>query len=109
MIKPHSFSLEKHRKRCQQFRKRILDISQTVKAIHAAGAFSSIEMVDLIYYGLMRKNKKFSFKDTFLMSKGHGCMAQYVILEKIGILSKKKLQQYGKIVPKVIFPEPEMP
>ena len=81
------------KKRCRDYRKRILDISQQVKAIHAAGAFSSIEIVDAIYFYLMRK-KKNKFIDTFLMSKGHGCMAQYVVLEKLNILKKKDLNLY---------------
>ena len=38
-----------------RFRRRILDISQTVGALHAAPAFSCLEAVDVIYYGLIRK------------------------------------------------------
>ena len=88
------FSLEEAKRRCLKYRRRILDISQSVKAIHAAGAFSAIEIVDTIYYGLMRKKFKKNFLDTFLMSKGHGCMAQYVVLETLGILPKKYLETY---------------
>ena len=86
-------NLSLSKKRCRDYRKRILDISQQVKAIHAAGAFSSIEIVEAIYFYLMRK-KKNKFIDTFLMSKGHGCMAQYVVLEKLKILKKKDLNLY---------------
>ena len=88
------FSVNDSKKRCLQYRKRILDISQTVNAIHAAGAFSALEMVDAIYYGLMRKKSKNKFIDTFLMSKGHGCMSQYVVLENLGIFPKKYLDTY---------------
>jgi transketolase len=35
-------------------------------------------------------------KDTFLMSKGHGCMIQYVILEELGIISRRDLDLYCK-------------
>jgi len=45
------------KKRCKIFRKRILDISQNVQALHAAGAFSSIEIIDSIYFDLLRKKK----------------------------------------------------
>jgi transketolase len=89
----NTFSTFKSKVRCRNHRKRILDISQTVTAMHAAGAFSALEMVDVIYYGLMRKKKNF-FLDTFLMSKGHGCMSQYVVLESLGILKKKYLDNY---------------
>ena len=87
----NKYSISKER--CKLSRKRILDISQKVNAIHAAGAFSSIEIVDAIYYFLMKK-KNNKFFDTFLMSKGHGCMAQYVTLERLKILKKKHLDQY---------------
>ena len=80
--------------RCLKYRKRILDISQTVRAIHAAGAFSAMEMVDVIYFGLMRKDNKGKYIDTFLMSKGHSCIAQYAILEELGTLSKNDLDKY---------------
>ena len=42
------------RERCMAHRKRILEISQQVQALHAAGAFSCLEMVDTIYNGLTR-------------------------------------------------------
>lgn len=83
------------RRRCLKFRRRILDISQTVSALHIAPAFSCIETVDLIYHGLMRWNAGKS-PDTFIMSKGHGCMAQYVVLEAMGILSGEDLGKYCK-------------
>ena len=51
-------------------------------------------MTDLIYHVLMRKDKNGEFIDTFLMSKGHGCLSQYVILEEFGILETKDIQQY---------------
>lgn len=78
------------RKRCLGYRRRILDISQKVSALHIAPAFSCLEMVDCIYGGLIRAGSD----DTFLMSKGHGCMAQYVILDSLGILPKGELDRY---------------
>jgi transketolase len=84
------------RQRCLHFRKRILDISQQVQALHIGSAYSCTEIVDCIYYGLMRRNADGSSPDTFLMSKGHGCMIQYVILEKLGVLSRQDLDDYCK-------------
>ena len=94
--KLNNSDLKKSRERCLGYRKRILDISQNVTAIHAAGALSSIEMLDCVYFALMKKNKNGKYTDTFLMSKGHNCIAQYVLLEKIGILKKKDLDLYCK-------------
>jgi transketolase len=80
--------------RCWTYRRRILDISQQVTALHIAPAFSCTEMVDAVYHVLMRRNGDGTFRDVFLMSKGHGCMIQYVILEELGILSSADLDLY---------------
>jgi len=77
--------------RCKQYRLRILEISQQVPALHIAPAFSCIEIVDTIYNELMQPH------DVFIMSKGHGCMTQYVILEDRKILTKIDLDLYCKL------------
>ena len=88
-------NLMRAKKRCLQYRLRILEISQQVSALHAAGAFSSVEIVDCIYNGLMKKNSG-NDSDIFLMSKGHGCMIQYAVLESLGKLSRTDLDLYCK-------------
>lgn len=91
----NSFDDAAARARCRRYRRRILDISQQVTALHIAGAFSCTEIVDCIYNGLMRPgNPHGSSPDTFLLSKGHGCMIQYVILEDLGVLGKADLDAY---------------
>lgn len=82
--------------RCRRYRRRILDISQQVSALHVAPAFSCTEITDAIYHGLMRREPDGSFRDIFLMSKGHGCMIQYVILEEHGTLTRQDLDLYCK-------------
>jgi transketolase len=87
--------------RCRRMRRRILDISQTVSALHIAPAFSCMEILDTIYFGLMRRESDGSSRDSFVLSKGHGAMAQYVLLEELGVLSKADLdgycQPYGRL------------
>jgi transketolase len=75
--------------RCRRWRRRILELSQQVPALHIGSAFSCAEVVDVIYYGLRREDR-----DTFLMSKGHGCVIQYVILEALGLLSRADLDDF---------------
>lgn len=91
------FDVAAGRRRCLQYRQRILEISQQVTALHVAPAFSCLEIVDLIYHGLMRNPGNRSHAgtpDSFLMSKGHGCLSQYVILEELGVLANSDLQRY---------------
>ena len=92
----NSFDPAAARRRCRDYRRRILDISQQVTALHVAPAFSCIEITDVIYNGLMRIEASGEYRDVFLMSKGHGCMIQYVILEERGVLSRKDLDDYCK-------------
>lgn len=89
----NSFDSGAARARCLRFRRRILDISQQVSALHIGSAYSCTEIVDSIYHSFMR-NPAGSGPDTFLMSKGHGCMIQYVILEAMGVLSRADLDAY---------------
>ncbi|MGH6663086.1 MAG: thiamine pyrophosphate-dependent enzyme, partial [Rhodospirillales bacterium] len=90
------FDVAAARQRCKAYRRRILDISQTVGALHIAPAFSCLEIVDVVYHGLMRKGGDGAYVDRFLMSKGHGCMAQYAILEDLGVLDEGELALYCK-------------
>ena len=80
------------KKNCHDYRKRILDISQKVSALHIGGAFSCLEILNFIYSHLLSKKK--TKKDLFILSKGHSAIAQYVILESMGILKKKDLDAY---------------
>lgn len=89
------FDASAARRRCLSYRRRILDISQQVGALHIAPAFSCTEIVDVIYNGLMRWDGE-DTPDVILMSKGHGCMIQYVILEEKGILTREDLDLYCK-------------
>jgi transketolase len=84
---------EAARERCRHYRHRILQISQRISALHIAPAFSCLEMVDAVYNILMQRHGG-PVSDTFVMSKGHGVMAQYVVLEELGILSKDALETY---------------
>ena len=90
------FSKTDSMKRCLKYRRKLLDMSQKVSALHGGGAFSATEIIDLSYFGLMRKDAEGKFIDTFLMSKGHSCLIQYIILENLNILSSKDLEFYCK-------------
>lgn len=95
----NAFEPSKAKARCKRHRKRILEITQSVSALHVGGAFSSTEIVDCIYYELMRTSANgkvvaHDAPDTFLMSKGHGYMIQAVILEDLGVLTANDIAGY---------------
>jgi len=82
------FDAAESRRRCLKYRRRILDVSQRVSALHIAPAFSCLEMTDVIYHALKRP------ADAFVMSKGHGCVSQYVILEDLGVMPSAEIERY---------------
>lgn len=84
------------RRRCLRLRRRILDMSQTVSALHIAGAFSCMEIVEAIYFHLMQHGQDGRKPDTFVLSKGHGSLAQYTSLEELGVLSRAEMDTYCK-------------
>ncbi len=88
--------LNQAKKRCAHYRLRILEMSQKVPALHIAPAFSCVEITDLVYHELLRKDAKGAFQDTFLMSKGHGCITQYIILNELGFLTDEDILNYCK-------------
>ena len=96
VLRQNSLDLAAARQRCRGYRRRILDISQQVTALHIAPAFSCTEITDLLYNALMRRDMSGEYRDVFLMSKGHGCMSQYVVLEEQGVLSRQDLDAYCK-------------
>ena len=90
------FDIAEARRRCLRMRRRILEMSQTVSALHIGGSFSCLELVDTVYFGLMRRGPGVAHPDTFLLSKGHGSLAQYAVLEELGVLSREDLDRYCK-------------
>jgi transketolase len=87
-----AFDAAASRRRCREYRRRILGISQKTP-LHVAPAFSCLEMIDVVYFGLMRRRADGSFQDTFLLSKGHGAAAQYVVLEAAGVLRGDEVER----------------
>lgn len=75
--------------RCRRYRRRILEVSQRLTALHVAPAFSCQELIDCVYLELMQRAKEPA--DTFIMSKGHGAMALYAVLEGLGIMSEAEM------------------
>ena len=75
-------------RRCFKYRKKILDLSQRVGALHIGGSFSCTEILEVIFsYFLKTKTEK----ECFILSKGHSSILQYVILEDKKILKTKDL------------------
>lgn len=78
---------------------RIAELSYKAKEGHIPSALSILDIIWVIYDKIININliKHHSQnRDFFILSKGHGCLAHYVVLEKKGIVSKKDLDTFCK-------------
>ena len=66
---------------------------------HIPSAFSIVDIINAIYDRHLRfdpQNPEWPERDYFILSKGHGCLALYVVLEKHGFISEYDLNMFSK-------------
>ena len=65
---------------------------------HIPSSFSILDIINFLYTNILKykkNNPKWQKRDYFILSKGHGCAALYVVLNKIGILKSKHINEYS--------------
>jgi len=75
----------------------IVDLVRTGNGGHIPSAFSIVDIIDTVYSTVLRhdpKNPDWDDRDYFILSKGHGCAALYVVLRKNGYLEQKDMDEY---------------
>jgi len=82
-----------------RLRRRLLEITKLAGRGHIGPALSIIEIVDVLYRHVMVnpgdiQSKEWSKRDRFLLSKGHGCLGLYVVLEDLGLLDGMDLSNF---------------
>jgi len=68
-------------------RSRILDVLAKSGRGHLGPALSILDIVDALYESVLKydaNNTNWEHRDRFVLSKGHGCLGLYVVLEKHG-------------------------
>ncbi|MDW8308969.1 MAG: transketolase [Verrucomicrobiales bacterium] len=66
---------------------------------HVGSAFSLVEMLRVLYDEVLRydpKNPRWPERDRFILSKGHGCLALYVLLAEKGFFPEEELWKFCK-------------
>tara|TARA_B110000967_G_C18808385_1_gene522252 strand:+ start:360 stop:1160 length:801 start_codon:yes stop_codon:yes gene_type:complete len=86
------------KKLAKNLRKNILQLSNKAKSSHIGGCLSIVEILTVLFSGTLKKIslKSNKYKDTFILSKGHACLALYCMLYEKKILDKKTLFSYGQ-------------
>ena len=90
-----NLNFEQIEKKTKEHRKKILKVINHVGKGHVGGAFSCIDILSVLYYknilNINTKNITDPNRNRFILSKGHACIAQYVILNDLGFFSKEEL------------------
>jgi len=80
-----------------QLKKQILTMSANAKEGHIASAFSILDILWVLYDRILKitsENYKSEDRDRFILSKGHGCLALYVVLAEKGFFPKEELETF---------------
>lgn len=79
-----------------------LKIAEMIKEAgegHIPSAYCIIDIISLLYDQFLKfdsSNPEWEERDYFILSKGHGCAALYVVLEKHGFITEKDLEKLSK-------------
>jgi transketolase len=80
------------KKKANQIRRDVVDITVRNKAGHIAPSLSSIDILVSLYYNLMAidKDPEWPKRDRLIFSKAHGCYGLYAILSDLGYIRRSE-------------------
>jgi len=85
--------------RARAVRARILRMAHDGKTPHVASALSCVDLLVALYFSVLRIDPAKPGdpdRDRLLLSKGHGCMAQYGALAERGFFPESTLAEYAR-------------
>jgi len=85
--------------RSLELRKQMVRTFLAAKRGHLASAFSLVEILRVLYDEVLHydaKNPAWAQRDRFILSKGHGCIALYVLLAEKGFIPEAELWKLCK-------------
>ena len=78
-------------------RRQIIETLKAGNRGHLGSALSLVEILRVLYDDVLRydaRNPKWPDRDRFVLSKGHGCLALYVVLADHGFFPKSELTRF---------------
>jgi len=83
----------------EELRKKIVRMVYEGRDGHVPSAFSIVDIVEVLYREFLKfdpKSPKWPERDYFILSKGHGCLALYVMLDKYGFITERDIALFCK-------------
>jgi len=100
MIKPPPVNTTPLDARSRQLRRQIVRMLEKGGRGHVGSAFSLVEILRVLYDDVLKfdpKNPRSPERDRFILSKGHGCLALYVLLAEKGFFPEAELWKFCKV------------
>jgi len=82
----------------KKIRRIVLDLIYNTKSPHIGSCFSSVEILQSLYFQVMNVSPDNPFndnRDRFILSKGHACPALYAVLSEAGFLKEEDLAGFA--------------
>ena len=82
----------------QDIRQKTIELSCKTGAGHLAPSLSTVEILTVLFEKYLNFNKndtKDETRDRFVLSKGHGAYAYYIILNELGFLPDWELEKFN--------------
>ena len=89
-------SIKFYKKKSFEIRKKLFDKFYILKEGHPGSVFSILDVLLVIYYERHVRIKKNLPIDDLIMSKGHATVAQYPILNDLGVISNRDWNNWGR-------------
>jgi transketolase len=87
-------------RRSRDLRKQIIRSLERGGRGHIGASFSLVEMIRVLYEDILKfdaKNPRSPERDRLILSKGHGCLALYVLLAEKGFFPEAELWNFCKV------------
>jgi len=88
-------SISFYKKKSFEIRKKLLEKFYLLKEGHPGSVFSILDVLLILYYEKFIRISKNGPIDDVIMSKGHATVAQYPILNDLGVISKRDWNNWG--------------
>ena len=87
---------------CKKNRINILKMVHNAQSGHIGGAFSSVEIMTVLFHKCMKlapkcaNDKNYETRDRFVLSKGHASAVLYSVLSQVGYIEESELMTFRK-------------
>ena len=88
---------------CLENRRNILDMVYSAQSGHIGGSLSACDVLTVLFHKCMKHSvggklsEDYSFRDRFVLSKGHISPLYYSILAQLGFIEKEELKSFRKL------------